>query len=451
VAQPTDWEDLRVQLFSRGGKLVKERNEEQLNSFGKGAEEDATLTVVLSPKGRELNEIKLFKSLNELSSDATSSKEPFSELPSMPTSNSVDVNESIASWDWKSSPEGPLIQFNKLRILADLECTSLEEVEIFESIKERLAKFCSASQETQKTAEGNEPELWDFFPNQFELTEISSKSSSTSTISVSSHSTPIKFTDLRQVSPGDSCASCATGLLKSTKAIEIAHTFLLGSKYSESLGVNFVSKEEDPENKGKLISKPFQMGCYGIGITRLLGCLAQKGSFEFDKAIELEEKRQAELGGDLKSDGKKKKKEAQRKKGFIWPSGLNPFSALIIPTFPLSPAKEEGILRLELLLNNGLTIPKVLNSSSQALSEEGDLVVPEELLKLPEDDVAIDDRPNLSFGQKLTDSELIGYGNVFVLGNHFDKEGEVEWRSWRKKGGKDGGFEMKKVFIKISG
>ncbi len=51
--------------------------------------------------------------------------------------------------------------------------------------------------------------------------------------------------------------------LKEEKACELGHIFALGTKYSDSMGINYV----DAENN----SKPFYMGCYGIGVSRVLG------------------------------------------------------------------------------------------------------------------------------------------------------------------------------------
>ena len=53
--------------------------------------------------------------------------------------------------------------------------------------------------------------------------------------------------------------------LKEEKACELGHIFALGTKYSESMNINFI----DAENN----SKPFYMGCYGIGVSRVLGLI----------------------------------------------------------------------------------------------------------------------------------------------------------------------------------
>ncbi len=66
--------------------------------------------------------------------------------------------------------------------------------------------------------------------------------------------------DLIVASEGDSCPECDEGRLICKKGIEVGNTFMLGTKYSDSMGAKFL------DNNGK--EKPFIMGSYGIGITR---------------------------------------------------------------------------------------------------------------------------------------------------------------------------------------
>jgi prolyl-tRNA synthetase len=66
--------------------------------------------------------------------------------------------------------------------------------------------------------------------------------------------------DIRQAQEGEGCPRCKKGSLKTARGIEVGNTFMLGTKYSSSLGANFIDKD------GK--EKPFIMGSYGIGITR---------------------------------------------------------------------------------------------------------------------------------------------------------------------------------------
>ncbi|MGE5645628.1 MAG: proline--tRNA ligase [Acidobacteriota bacterium] len=69
------------------------------------------------------------------------------------------------------------------------------------------------------------------------------------------------FHDLRQVAAGDACVKCG-GPLELNKAIEIGHIFKLGYRYSEPMGVRVLNAE------GQEVA-PI-MGCYGIGIERIL-------------------------------------------------------------------------------------------------------------------------------------------------------------------------------------
>src|SRR3954471_13598716 len=70
-----------------------------------------------------------------------------------------------------------------------------------------------------------------------------------------------EYADLRNVAEGEGCPSCGSPL-KVAKAVEIGHIFKLGYKYSESMGARVLDKD------GKEVM-PI-MGCYGIGIERIL-------------------------------------------------------------------------------------------------------------------------------------------------------------------------------------
>jgi len=77
--------------------------------------------------------------------------------------------------------------------------------------------------------------------------------------------------------------------LKEEKAIELAHVFKLGTKYSESLGLNF----RDRDNQ----EKPVLMGCYGLGLDRLIAAVIESSHDD---------------------------------KGIIWPEAIAPFKAYLI-------------------------------------------------------------------------------------------------------------------------
>ena len=67
--------------------------------------------------------------------------------------------------------------------------------------------------------------------------------------------------DIRNAAEGDTYKGKA---LKFSHGIEVGHVFKLGTKYSEKLGAKFLDENQ--------VSKPCIMGCYGIGINRILAC-----------------------------------------------------------------------------------------------------------------------------------------------------------------------------------
>lgn len=99
---------------------------------------------------------------------------------------------------------------------------------------------------------------------------------------------PKSFVDIREVKAGEQCPKC-NGILSEKHAIELGHVFKLGTLYSKAMGANFRDKD------GKL--KPIIMGCYGIGITRLMAAVAEV---------------------------------MHDQKGLIWPSSISPFEAELI-------------------------------------------------------------------------------------------------------------------------
>ena len=76
-----------------------------------------------------------------------------------------------------------------------------------------------------------------------------------------------EITDLAQAAEGHDCPLCKSPL-KSVRGIEVGHVFKLGSFYSESLKATYL------DQKGE--QKPLVMGCYGIGVTRILGAAIEQ-------------------------------------------------------------------------------------------------------------------------------------------------------------------------------
>ncbi len=95
--------------------------------------------------------------------------------------------------------------------------------------------------------------------------------------------------DIRMVQVGDPCPHCGAPL-KMTRGIEVGQVFTLGRKYSESLHATFLDED------GKV--KPFEMGCYGIGVGRTM-------------AAAIEQNNDAD--------------------GIIWPRAIAPFEVVVVP------------------------------------------------------------------------------------------------------------------------
>lgn len=96
-----------------------------------------------------------------------------------------------------------------------------------------------------------------------------------------------RFKDLAAVKAGDKCPKCGS-TLEIKKGIEVGHIFKLGQKYSAAMGATFLNE------LGK--AEPFYMGCYGIGVSRLVavaieashderGCIWQKQISPFDVSL----------------------------------------------------------------------------------------------------------------------------------------------------------------------
>lgn len=165
--------------------------------------------------------------------------------------------------------------------------------------------------------------------------------------------------DLRNVVAGDPSPD-GKGVLAIQRGIEVGHVFQLGTSYSESMKATFL----DENGKPQLL----QMGCYGIGITRILGAAIEQN---FDD------------------------------KGIIWPAALAPFEVVICPMgMEKSPAVKEQAEKLYAeLLAAGV-------------------------------DVMLDDR-DLRPGSMFADWELIGVPHRIVIGDRGLKEGNLEYKGRR--------------------
>src|SRR5690606_12224362 len=72
---------------------------------------------------------------------------------------------------------------------------------------------------------------------------------------------------LRMMKAGDPCPRCQSPV-EIYRGIEAGHIFVLGTHYSEKMGANFL------DQKGE--SRPLVMGCYGIGVSRLVAALVEQ-------------------------------------------------------------------------------------------------------------------------------------------------------------------------------
>ncbi|AXX91451.1 proline--tRNA ligase [Malaciobacter molluscorum LMG 25693] len=163
----------------------------------------------------------------------------------------------------------------------------------------------------------------------------------------------LTFKDLILVQEGDTCPHC-DGKLSYTKGIEAGHIFQLGTKYSSAMNATFL------DANGK--AQPFIMGCYGIGVSRLVAAVIEQNHDE---------------------------------KGCIWTKPTAPFMVDVI----VSNAKKEDELEVG---------EKIYNS-----------------LKENQIETILDDRKNARFGFKMGDFELIGFPYAVVIGKKL-KDGMVE-------------------------
>jgi prolyl-tRNA synthetase len=72
---------------------------------------------------------------------------------------------------------------------------------------------------------------------------------------------------LVEAKEGEYCDECGEGTLHGKHAIEVGHTFYLGKRYSAPMGAKFATQDNKVE--------PFEMGCYGIGVSRIVAAIAE--------------------------------------------------------------------------------------------------------------------------------------------------------------------------------
>jgi prolyl-tRNA synthetase len=166
--------------------------------------------------------------------------------------------------------------------------------------------------------------------------------------------------DLRNVVEGDASPD-GKGVLAIERGIEVGHVFQLGTAYSAAMGATFLDEAGKPA--------PLQMGCYGIGVTRILGAAIEQN---YDD------------------------------KGIVWPDAIAPFEVVLCPM---------GYDRSELV------------------KEQSDRLYAE--LQAAGVDVILDDR-GLRPGAMFADWELIGVPHRVVIGERGLKEGKLEYQGRRE-------------------
>ena len=167
--------------------------------------------------------------------------------------------------------------------------------------------------------------------------------------------------DLRNVVAGDASPD-GKGVLEVQRGIEVGHVFQLGTRYSEDMKATYLDEHGKPQL--------MQMGCYGIGITRILGAAIEQNF-----------------------DGK----------GIIWPTSIAPFEVVLCPM---------GYDR------------------SDAVLEATDSLYAE--LIAAGIDVILDDRGERP-GVMFADWELIGVPHRVVIGERSLKEGMLEYQGRREE------------------
>ncbi len=171
---------------------------------------------------------------------------------------------------------------------------------------------------------------------------------------------PDRVADLRNVVEGD-LSPDGKGTLAIERGIEVGHVFYLGTKYSQAMNATFL----DTDGKPKL----FEMGCYGIGITRLPAAAIEQNHDE---------------------------------RGIIWPDAIAPFTVVICPV--------------------GMDRSDAVREAAERLYTE---------LLAAGVDVILDDRGERP-GAMFADWELIGVPHRVTIGDKSLKEGQVEYQHRRE-------------------
>lgn len=111
---------------------------------------------------------------------------------------------------------------------------------------------------------------------------------------------PQSFSDLHQAKATHGCPECADGVLVESRGIEVGHIFMLQTGYARAMGAQFLDADGT--------SKDIWMGCYGIGVTRLLQTIVEQSRDE---------------------------------QGIIWPESVAPYRVLVVPVNASDPLQKD--------------------------------------------------------------------------------------------------------------
>jgi prolyl-tRNA synthetase len=162
-----------------------------------------------------------------------------------------------------------------------------------------------------------------------------------------------QIADIRYATKGDSCKKC-NHELSISQGIEIGHVFKLGTKYSDALKAKFL----DTSSR----EKSAIMGCYGIGVNRIIASLIERSHDE---------------------------------NGIIWPLSITPYHVIIIPV--------------------NVNDPQCMQAANNMYAE----------LTNDDIDVLLDDRDQRP-GVKFKDADLIGIPIKIIIGKKYAETKEVE-------------------------
>lgn len=172
--------------------------------------------------------------------------------------------------------------------------------------------------------------------------------------------------NLTRAHDGDKCPKCTDGTIKTHTAIELGHTFHLGTRYSEVLQARVMADQSlsKPGDSSNDQTVPMQMGCHGIGVSRMISAIADK---------------------------------LADSRGLNWPRAMAPFEAIVVPAKGLE------------------TEAEMVYDSIVSVAAQHDGPV----------DAILDDRSK-QMGWKLGDADLIGYPVIVVVGKGWKKQRTLE-------------------------